>query len=249
MKNQPIRLQKYLSECGYCSRRKAEELIANGKVKVNGHPAQIGDKVSFKDIVTVGGKKVSKPEGERVYIMLHKPRGFVTTMSDELGRKCVAELVEDAPARVLPCGRLDKDSEGMLLFSNDGEFVNKMTHPSGHVPKTYRVTVRPPVSDEALEMLRNGIEIEGKKTAPCEVNIHLTETNRVVLEFVLEEGRNRQIRKMCEAVELNVVRLKRIAIGNIKLGMLPCGKWRHLEEREIRELYSEKPDTKKRGLK
>lgn len=246
MKNQPIRLQKYLSECGYCSRRKAEELIADGKVKVNGHPAQLGDKVSFKDLVTVSGKKVSRPEGERVYIMLHKPRGFVTTMSDELNRRCVAELVEDAPAKVNPCGRLDKDSEGMLLFSNDGEFVNKMTHPSGHVSKTYRVTVRTPFDEDKLEVLRNGVVIDGKKTAPCTINIILSESNRVVLEFILEEGRNRQIRKMCESVELEVIRLKRVAIGNVKLGMLPCGKWRHLEEREIRELYSERPSTSQR---
>ena len=245
MKNQPIRLQKYLSECGYCSRRKAEELIANGKVKVNGHPAGLGDKVSYKDIVTVSGKKVSRPEGERVYIMLHKPRGFVTTMNDELGRKCVAELVSDAPARVIPAGRLDKDSEGMLLFSNDGEFVNILTHPSGHISKTYRVTLRAPVSDEQIDAMRNGVVIDGKKTAPCTITPVVVEPNRVVLEFILGEGRNRQIRKMCESVSLEVIRLKRVAIGNLKLGMLPCGKWRHLEEREIRDLYGVKDKNKR----
>lgn len=239
MKNEPIRLQKYLSECGYCSRRKAEELIEAGKVKVNGHPAKLGDKVRLRgDVVTVRGEKVTRTENARVYLMLHKPRGFVTTMKDELGRKCVADLVSDAPAKVFPAGRLDKDSEGLLLFSSDGEFVNLMTHPKHHIEKRYRVTVRPPVSDQALLQLEEGVIIDGRKTAPCEVNTIVEEDNRVVLEFVLHEGRNRQIRKMCEAVNLNLIRLKRFAIGNLKLGMLPQGKWRLLSDREVRDLIA-----------
>jgi 23S rRNA pseudouridine2605 synthase len=239
MKNEPIRLQKYLSECGYCSRRKAEELIEQGKVKVNGHPARLGDKVRLRgDIVTVRGQKVQRSEQQRVYLMLHKPRGFVSTMNDDLGRKCVADLVSDAPARVFPAGRLDKDSEGLLLFSSDGEFVNLMTHPSRHVEKRYRVTVRPPVSDLQLQTMREGVLIDGRKTRPCEINTILEEDNRVVLEFVLHEGRNRQIRKMCEAVNLNLIRLKRFAIGNLKLGMLPQGKWRLLNDREVRDLIA-----------
>ncbi len=239
MKNEPIRLQKYLSECGYCSRRKAEELIEAGKVKVNGHPAKLGDKVRLRgDIVTVRGEKVVRKDNARVYLMLHKPRGFVTTMKDELGRKCVADLVNDAPAKVFPAGRLDKDSEGMLLFSSDGEFVNLMTHPSRHVEKRYRVTVRPPFTDEQKFHLEEGVVIDDRKTRPCEVNVIVEEDNRVVLEFVLHEGRNRQIRKMCEAVGLNLIRLKRVAIGNLKLGMLPQGKWRLLNDREVRDLIA-----------
>lgn len=239
MKNEPIRLQKYLSECGYCSRRKAEELIAAGKVKVNGHPARLGDKVHLRgDIVTVCGKKLQHQEQQRIYLMLHKPRGFVSTMRDELGRKCVADLVSDAPSKVFPAGRLDKDSEGLLLFSNDGEFVNLMTHPSRHVEKRYRVTVRPPVTDDQLQAMRDGILLDGRKTAPCEINTVTEEENRVVLEFILQEGRNRQIRKMCEAVQLNLIRLKRFAIGTLKLGMLPQGKWRLLNDREVRELIA-----------
>lgn len=239
MKNEAIRLQKYLSECGYCSRRKAEELIAAGKVKINGHPARLGDKVRLNgDLVTVRGQKIRRPDTGRVYLMLHKPRGFVSTMQDELGRKCVADLVSDAPARVYPAGRLDKDSEGLLLFSSDGEFVNAMTHPSHHVEKRYRVTVRPPVTDEQLQAMEKGIIIDGRKTAPCEIHRLIEEDTRIVLEFVLHEGRNRQIRKMCETTGLQLIRLKRFAVGNLKLGMLPVGKWRLLTDREVRDLLS-----------
>lgn len=239
MKNEPMRVQKYLSECGVCSRRKAEELILAGKVKINGHPAQPGDKVRpVGDVVTVRGQKVSRPDQKRVYLMLHKPRGFVSTMHDELGRKSVADLVNDAPARVFPAGRLDKDSEGLLLFSSDGEFVNLMTHPSHHIEKRYRVTVRPPVSDDQLQAMASGILIEDTKTAPCEINRITEEDNRVVLEFVLKEGRNRQIRKMCESQGLTVTRLKRFSVGNLRLGMLPVGKWRLLNDREVRDLIA-----------
>ena len=231
-----IRLQKYLSECGVASRRKSEEMIENGLVKVNGKPATIGDKVDPKrDSVTVRGKKVTKQK-QSVYLMLNKPRGFITTMSDEMDRKCVASLVENAPARVYPVGRLDKDSEGMLIFTNDGEFANAMTHPSKHVSKTYRVTVRPPVSEEQLTKIATGIVIDDRKTAPADVRVVLTEENRVVLEIVLYEGRNRQIRKMCEEIGLEVARLRRIAVGSVKLGMLKLGDWRLFTEEEVRKL-------------
>ncbi|MCH5315222.1 MAG: rRNA pseudouridine synthase [Eubacterium sp.] len=230
-----VRLQKFMAECGVASRRKSEELIEMGKVKVNGHIAHIGDKVNPKrDIVTVRGKRINKID-KMYYILLNKPRGYVTTVSDELGRKTVMDLV-DVDARVYPVGRLDKDSEGLLILTNDGSFANALTHPKHNYAKVYRVTVRPSVNDEILDKLRNGIEIDGRKTAPCDVNIITEENERVVLEFILREGRNRQIRKMCEAVGLEVARLKRISIGPIKLGMLQTGKTRNLTDNEVKKL-------------
>ncbi len=231
-----VRLQKYLAECGVASRRKSEELITQKKVKVNGKVAEIGDKINpKKDTVTVMGKKIVKSK-TFTYIMLHKPRGFITTMSDEMDRKCVAELIKDVPVRVYPVGRLDRDSEGMLLFTNDGDFANAMTHPTKHVPKTYRVTVRPGITEEQVTALTTGIVIDDRKTAPAEVRIITREEGRVVLEIILYEGRNRQIRKMCEEIGLEVARLKRTAIGSIKLGMLKQGAWRELNEDEVRKL-------------
>ena len=231
-----IRLQKYLSMCAVASRRKAEELIAQGKVKVNGKVAQIGDKISPKhDTVTVSGRKIVGSR-KHYYIMLHKPRGYITTMDDEMGRKCVAELVRDVGARVYPVGRLDKDSEGLLLMTNDGEFANHMTHPSKHIPKTYRVTVRPDVTEDMLTAFATGMEIDGRITAPADAHIIEKQDNRVVMEIVLYEGRNRQIRKMCESLGLEVARLKRTSMGSLKLGMLPPGKWRELKEDEVHKL-------------
>ena len=196
----------------------------------------MGDKVDPKyDLITVSGKKISKVN-EKVYIMLYKPRGFVTTTNDEMGRKTVTDLTKEIKTRIYPVGRLDKDSEGLLLLTNDGAFANAMTHPAKHIPKTYRVTVRPKISDEQLTALREGIIIDGKKTLPAEVTVITKEEGRVVLEIVLHEGRNRQIRKMCEALDLEVARLKRTAIGTIKLGMLQQGKWRNLTEIELNKL-------------
>lgn len=243
------RLQKYLAECGVASRRKSEELIAAGKVKVNGHVAQIGDKIDpRRDLVTVRGKKVRKTQ-RNYYILLHKPRGYVTTVSDELGRKTVMDLVRDIDARLYPVGRLDKDSEGLLLLTNDGAFANALTHPRHAYSKKYRVTIRGKVDDSALLQLREGIDLDGRMTAPCDVTVLTAEEDRTVLEFVLHEGRNRQIRRMCEAVELEVIRLKRIAVGPLKLGMLPVGKWRELTDNEVQKLMRsgalQTEDTKK----
>ncbi|MEE0840808.1 MAG: pseudouridine synthase, partial [Acutalibacteraceae bacterium] len=227
-----------LSECGVASRRKAEELIENKKVRVNGHIASLGDKVDpVRDKVTVSGKNVI-PVNKKVYIMLHKPRGFVTTVSDELGRKCVTDLVKDVGVRVFPVGRLDKDSEGLLFLTNDGEFANNLTHPSKHVNKTYRTTVKGEVYDEQIIKLCDGVEIDGRKTLPCECFVAERKSDRTVLIFVIHEGRNRQIRKMCEAVGLTVIRLKRTEIAGVKMGMLPQGKWRDLNEREMKRLTS-----------
>ncbi len=236
MKDNKIRLQKHLADCGVASRRKAEELIENKKVKVNGRIASIGDKVDpVRDKVTVSGKTVVSVN-KKVYIMLHKPRGFVSTVSDELGRKCVTDLVKDVGVRVFPVGRLDKDSEGLLLMTNDGEFSNALTHPSKHVTKTYRVTVGGAVSEEQTVTLSLGVEIDGKKTLPCDCFVAERKADRTVLIFIITEGRNRQIRKMCEAVGLNVLRLKRTEIAGVKLGMLPQGKWRDLNEKEMKRL-------------
>ncbi len=232
------RLQKFLSECSVASRRKAEELIRQGRVRVNGKVAKIGDKVDpKKDDVTVNGKKVTVVK-QKYYIMLNKPRGYVTTMSDELGRKCVKELVEDVGAAVYPVGRLDRDSEGLLLLTNDGTFANAVMHPRKHVPKTYRVTVRSNINDAQIEKLENGIDIEGdgRNTLPANVRIIEKSAERSVFEITIYEGRNRQIRKMCEQVSLDVIRLKRNAIGSVKLGMLKTGKWRELTDDEVHRL-------------
>lgn len=236
MADAKVRLQKYMAENGIASRRKSEELIAAGKVRVNGKIAAVGDKVDPKhDKVTVSGKRVVKVK-KNVYIMLHKPRGFITTMHDEMGRKCVAELIQDVPERVYPVGRLDRESEGLLLLTNDGEFANALTHPSRHVPKTYRVTVRPDVTKEQLAAFENGVEIDGRPTLPAEVRVLDKQEGRVVLEVVIYEGRNRQIRKMCEALGLEVARLKRTKIGSLKLGMLKQGEYRYLSEDELHGL-------------
>ena len=236
MADNKVRLQKYLSECGVASRRKAEDLIAAGKVKVNGKPASIGDKIDPKnDTVVVAGKKVRKSK-KNTYIMLHKPRGFITTLSDEMGRKCVAQLIEDVGTRVYPVGRLDRDSEGLLLLTDDGEFANSLTHPTHHVPKTYRVTVRPTITEEQVTALTTGIEIDGRMTIPSEVRVLEKKEGRVVLEIIIYEGRNRQIRKMCDALGLEVARLKRTQIGSVKLGMLKQGDWRNLTDEEVHKL-------------
>lgn len=238
MKDNRIRLQKHLSECGIASRRKAEELIELGKVRVNGRVAKLGAKVDPKrDKVTVSGKTVVGGS-EKMYIMLHKPRGYVTTTKDELDRKCVTDLVKDAGVKLFPVGRLDRNSEGLLIMTNDGNFANSLTHPSAQVNKTYRVTVKGEVGDEKLIKLREGILLDGRKTLPCDCFVAERKTDRTVLIFIIHEGRNRQIRRMCEEVELEVIRLKRTEIAGVKLGMLPQGKWRPLNEREMRHLTS-----------
>ncbi len=238
MKDNKVRLQKHLADCGIASRRKAEELIAAGKVKVNGHIAEIGQKVDPKrDKITVRGKNVVS-NNTKMYIMLHKPRGFVTTASDEKGRKCVTDLVKDVPVRLFSVGRLDMNSEGLLIMTNDGEFANRLTHPSYHVNKTYRVTVKGAVEEEDILKIKEGIVLDGVKTLPCDCFVAERKADRTVLIFVIQEGRNRQIRRMCEEVGLEVLRLKRTEIAGVKLGMLPRGSWRPLNEKEMRRLTS-----------
>ena len=246
MRSKVVRLQKFMADCGVASRRKSEQLIENGAVKVNGRTAEIGDKINPDvDKVYVHNKRiVMKKKGGKRYIMLHKPRGYITTMSDERGRKCVAELVKDIPERVYPIGRLDKDSEGLLLFTNDGEFANMIMHPKKRINKVYHVTVTPDMTDEQAEKISGGIVIDGRKTAPCEVRVMLRQEGRTNVEMVLHEGRNREIRKMCEAVGIKVIRLKRIAIGSVKMGKLKKGQWRDLTFDEVKKL-SVNPDQSK----
>ncbi|MDD3692334.1 MAG: pseudouridine synthase [Oscillospiraceae bacterium] len=239
-----VRLQKLISECGVTSRRKAEEMIAKGRVKVNGHPARLGDKADLRtDIITVDGKRISKPQNTK-YIILNKPRGYVTTLNDEFGRKCIVELTADVGGRVFPVGRLDRDSEGLLLLTNDGEFANMIIHPSSHIPKVYRATLKPGPTDEQLVRFRKGMMLKGesRKTAPADINIISGQTDnglpsaRAVAEIVLYEGRNRQIRRMFEQMNIKVARLRRIAIGNVSLGGLAPGKWRELDMSEVEAL-------------
>ena len=238
MKDNKIRLQKFLSECGVASRRKAEEMIALGKVKINGRIASLGDKVDAKrDKVTVGARRIV-PVTKKVYIMLNKPRGYVTTLKDEYDRKCVSDLVKGTGTKVFPVGRLDRDSEGLLFLTNDGQFANDITHPSKHVNKTYAVTVKGEVKDEQTEKMASGVVIDGIKTKPCEVFVTERKPDRTFLKFIISEGRNRQIRKMCEAVGLQVIRLKRTEIAGVKLGGLKLGDWRELNEREMARLTS-----------
>ena len=233
-----IRIQKIIADSGYCSRRKAEQLISEGEVKVNGHPASLGDKADPKnDLITVSGEKI-KAEGVPLrYIKLYKPRGYVTTMSDDLGRKSVTELLEKIPERVYPIGRLDKDSEGLLLLTNDGAFANDIMHPRKHISKTYRVTVSEKVTEDIIEKLMTGVDIgENTTTAPCTVTVITEEPERTVLEFTIFEGKNRQIRRMCEAVGLSVKRLRRTNVGGVKLGMLRPGDYAELTKQEMQIL-------------
>ena len=226
-----MRLQKFLSEQGILSRRAAEEEIKKGKVKVNGVPAELGTKIiPDTDVVEYKGKRVGGAV-RKVYIMLNKPVGYVTTMSDEKGRPCVAELVENVGVRVYPIGRLDLESEGLLLFTNDGEFANRMMHPSHQVDKTYLAWVTD-CSDEALQRLRQPIVLDGYRIrAP-----KLRQVKPGMLEITIHEGRNRQVRRMCESAGMHVTRLRRIREGNLSLGDLPVGKWRYLTAEEIASL-------------
>lgn len=233
-----IRLQKIIADSGYCSRRKAEELIAANKIKLNGRPVKLGDKADpRKDIITINGEKLLVERKRKfLYIMLNKPRGYVTTMSDEQGRRIVTDLLDGIEERVYPIGRLDRNTEGLLLFTNDGAFANDITHPSRNVSKTYRVTIHPDITEEQLVELTQGVLIDGEKTLPASVIVLAKEEGRVVLQVVIREGKNRQVRKMCEAVGLEVARLKRTAIGPLKLGMLKPGTYRYLTPEELRAL-------------
>ena len=228
------RLQKLISSAGLASRRAAEELIKQGKVKVNGETAALGMSADpDTDVVTVNGRRLRIVEN-RVYIMLNKPRGYVTTLSDEKGRKTVAELGKGAGRRLYPVGRLDLNSEGLLIMTDDGEAANALMHPSHEVGKTYRVTVTGREPEAAVRELEAMREVEGEPIRPAQVSfVAQTGEDRYQLELTIHEGRNRQVRKMCAAAGLEVRRLQRIAEGELRLDGLQCGKWRHLTQEEL----------------
>ena len=236
-----IRLQKYFTDCGILSRRAAEAEIAAGRVRVNGVIAQVGDKIDPEtDLVEYNGKPIRpRAAREHTYLMLHKPRGYVTTLKDEKGRRTVADLIPASAGRVYPIGRLDMDSEGLLLLTDDGELTNRLTHPRHEIPKIYHVTLSTVPSKQAIAALEAPMELDGYRLQPIGVKSLSPDT----LKLTLFEGRNRQIRRMCEAVGLKVVRLHRVAIGELKLGTLPVGSCRTLTADEVAYLYGkrEKP--------
>ena len=231
------RLQKILASRGVCSRRKAEEMIAAGRVTCNGVVASLGDSAD-PDIDEILLDGIALPsQDDHVYIMLNKPRGYVTTLSDEKGRKNAAQLVADCGKRVYPVGRLDMDSEGLLLFTNDGEFANNLMHPKHEVNKTYRVVVRG-YTDQGLEKLKEPVTLDGYTIRKPDVVLeHKSQTSdRAELLVTIHEGRNRQVRRMCDAAGMRVTRLKRIREGKLGLGELPLGKWRYLTPAEVESL-------------
>ena len=233
-----IRIQKFFTDCGILSRRAAEEEIRAGRVQINGEAAQIGQKIDpEQDIVTYRGKPVTMETHPRnVYVMLNKPRGYVTTMHDEQGRPCVTKLIEDIPVRIYPIGRLDMDSEGLLLLTNDGELANKLTHPRHKIPKIYHVKIAGIVTQDQLKALGKAMDIDGYVIQPVDVKLISIQSDHCILRMTLFEGRNRQIRKMCQTQNLNILALRRIAIGNLELGNLAPGQWRYLTKSQVQYL-------------
>lgn len=233
-----VRLQKFIADSGLMSRRAAEAEIERGNFSVNGHLASIGMKIDpASDVVAYKGKRIRYEKKKYTYIMINKPRGYLSSTADDHGRKCVTDLLEGVDARVYPVGRLDLISEGMLLLTDDGELKNRLTHPSHTIPKIYRVKVSSSVSESQMDILTSPLVIDGYKIKPVDVIVTGEDESGTVLKFTLFEGRNRQIRKMCEAAELTVKRLSRVSIGNLKLDGLPVGKWRYLEQSEVDYLY------------
>jgi 23S rRNA pseudouridine2605 synthase len=232
-----IRLQKYFSDNGIMSRRACEAELIAGNIAVNGITAKPGDKVDpERDRITLNGKPVRPRKRQYTYLMLNKPRGYITTVTDPEGRKCVTDLLEGVSARVYPIGRLDRVSEGLLLLTDDGELTNLLTHPRHTIPKHYRVKVDGHPSEEQIKTLTSPMTIDGHDLLPIDLTVTPEETD-TVLHMSLYEGRNRQIRKMCEVAGITVRRLSRVAIGELRLGGLGVGKWRYLTPDEVAYLY------------
>lgn len=237
------RLQKYMASCGVASRRKCEEIIAEGRVKVNGVTVrEAGLKIQpGKDRVTVDGKEII-PANKPVYIMLNKPVGYVSTVRDQFMRPTVLDLVKGVKGRIYPVGRLDYDSEGLILLTNDGNFAYGLTHPRHKVDKTYMVVVQGRPDRIEIDRIRSGVEIDGRMTSPADIRVESIQGNKTTFRVVIHEGRNRQVRRMFEAIGYTVVSLKRTGIGKLQLGTLAPGKWRFLEDREVKDLYKEIED-------
>lgn len=226
------RLNKFLANSGVCSRRKADEYIESGRVSVNGIVVtELGTKVTKKDKVCVDGKEITD-DSQKVYVKLNKPVGVVSTAKEQFGRQCVTDLV-DVGVRLYPVGRLDMYSEGLILLTNDGEFVNSIIHPTRHVSKTYEVTLTREISDEDIEKLKSGVDIGGYVTKKADI----TKLDSNMLKIVIYEGKNRQIRKMCEVLGYKVKRLKRIKIGRLELGTLKVGRYEFLSENDIEKIF------------
>lgn len=230
------RLNKYLADCGVGSRRECDRLIADGKVKINGRIATLGETVEDNDQVSVEGKRVQL-KNKNYYIMLHKPKGCVTTVKDDLGRKTVMDFV-DIKARLYPVGRLDYDTEGLLLLTNDGDVANKLTHPKNNVEKVYVARISGKLTEAERRNLENGVEIDGVVTAPAKVKILQGDEHHTRVEVTITEGRNHQVKKMFECVGKEVEFLKRVAVGELHLGGLQRGKWRFLNDKEQEYLQS-----------
>lgn len=233
-----MRLQKYLAECGIASRRKCEEYIIQGKVEVNGKiVTELGTKIDFeKDKIKFNNKEI-KPEKKHVYILLNKPIGYVTTADDQFGRDTVLDLVK-VKERIVPVGRLDMYTSGALILTNDGDFVYKVTHPKHEINKTYNATLKGIIQSDEVEKLRNGVKIDDYTTKPAKVKILKTDTEKDIsrIEITIHEGKNRQVRRMCEAIGRNVIALHRSKIGSINVKDLPLGKWRYLTSKEVKSI-------------
>lgn len=232
-----MRLQKFIAECGIASRRSAEKMIESGRVYVNGELVDYMGCVIDPDcdVVEIDGR-VIKQESRKYYIMLNKPKNYVTTVSDDLGRPTVMHLVSDINARIYPVGRLDFDTTGLLIMTNDGDFANILTHPKHTVNKTYIARIDKMLSEEQLQRLQRGIELDGVMTAPARAENIKRPKHGFEVKITIHEGRNRQVRRMLEAVGVNVMSLKRISVGSLTLGNLPEGKWRALSDAEINKL-------------
>lgn len=230
-----MRLNKYIAECGVCSRRSADTLIQSGKVCVNGEiVTDLGVKIDeISDTIEVDNKIIKK-ENKLVYIMLNKPKGYVTTSKEQFGRKSVLDLI-NTNLRVYPIGRLDMYTEGLLLLTNDGNFANKMMHPKNKIEKKYIVSVKGNITSEKIDLLKKGVDIGGYITKPAKVKSNFEKNE---LEIVISEGKNRQVRRMCEAVKLKVINLQRTKIGNLELGNLELGKYRYLNKNDLEKIKS-----------
>lgn len=227
------RLQKYMARCGIASRRKAEQIILQGNVKVNGLVVkELGSKINpEKDVVTVYNKRIYEKE-KHIYIKLYKPEGYITTVKDQFNRKTVLDLI-NIKERIYPIGRLDYDTSGLLLLTDDGDLANKLMHPKYHIYKTYEIEIKGSINENSINKLRTGVLIDGYKTAPAKVKLLKQDKKMSLVKISIHEGKNRQVRKMFETVGHNVLKLKRISFGNINLGELKKGQWNYLTDHEI----------------